>query len=356
MSSYRSYDSARREPARAMAPIVDPAAWTAQTLPRLEDWSYRLSEADCADVVSAVQNFQRRGLDPADVSPADFPLGAFGDTLADIKRELVDGRGMVTLQGFPLDRFDRLGQTIGYLGIGSYLGKPMSQNPEGNLIGHVKDVGADYNDLNSRVYKTSAGLTFHADRCTFVGLLCLNTAMNGGESRVSSSVTVYNRMLELRPDLVEALTHDFYRSRMGEMNPGELPYYTQPIFSFYEGYFSATGAGSYIDKAQKLPGVPQLTDLQKEAVRFYRGMAEECSVEIPFTPGDIQFLNNYVTLHSRRGYEDWPEPNRRRHLLRLWLSDPEARPIPPQQLREFGSGVLMDGVRLNVPLDVPEPA
>jgi hypothetical protein len=186
-----------------------------------------------------------------------------------------------------------------------------------------------------------------------VGLLCLHTARSGGQSMVASSVTVHNRMLERWPDLVEVLAQPFYRSRAGDVNPGEDPFYKLPIFTFHDGYFSAVGAGAFIDKAQKLPGVPALTDAQREAVRLYRETAAECAVDIPFVPGDVQFLNNCVALHSRRAYEDWPESDRKRHLLRLWLADPSARPIPPDQMQGYvGSGVLLKGVRPGITLDV----
>jgi hypothetical protein len=354
MGDFRSFGTAKREPARAMAPVVDPAAWQAHTLPDLEDWSYRLTDDDRADVIAATNEVLRKGIAPEGVTRQNFQLGNFGKILQDVRRELIDGRGMVMLHGFPVEQLDRLGQTAAYLGIGSHLGQAMSQNPQGHLIGHVKDVGADYADPEVRSYKTRAGLVFHCDRCTYVGLLCLQTARSGGQSMVTSSATVYNHMLERWPDLVEVLAQDFYRSKMGEMNPGEVPFYKQPIFTFYKGYFSAIGAGSYIDKAQLLPGVPPLTTAQKEGIRLYRETAAECAIDIPFVPGDIQFLNNYVTLHARRGYEDWPELERKRHLLRLWLSDPGVRPIPAEQLEVFGTGILLDGVKPTVPLDVLE--
>jgi hypothetical protein len=166
-------------------------------------------------------------------------------------------------------------------------------------------------------------------------------------------VTVYNRMLERRPDLVKVLTEDFYRSRSGEVSPGELPYFKQPIFSFTDGYFSATGVGAVIDKAQQLPGVPKFTPAQKEAVEVYRQTVEECALDIDFQRGDIQFLNNFVMLHTRREYEDWPEEHRKRHLLRLWLYDPEGRIIPAEQRAgRAGRGVEIKGVARTAPLDV----
>jgi len=97
--------------------------------------------------------------------------------------------------------------------------------------------------------------------------------------------------------------------------------FTQPIFSFVEGYFSATGAGAAIDKAQKLPGVPPYTPAQVEAVELYRTTVSECAVDIGFEPGDIQFLNNFVTLHTRREYEDWPDDGRKRPQVGGVLDD-----------------------------------
>jgi hypothetical protein len=176
--------------------------------------------------------------------------------------------------------------------------------------------------------------------------------MSGGASRIASSVTVYNTMLQRRPELVEAMCGDYYRSRSGEVSPGDLPYFKQPIFSFHEGYFSATGAGAVIDKAQKLSGVPTFTPVQKEAIDVYRKTVDEIALDIDFQRGDIQFLNNFVMLHTRREYHDWPEAERKRHLLRLWLYDPAGRAIPKAQREgRFGRGVSVKGVQRVAPLE-----
>jgi hypothetical protein len=357
VKSFRSYNDAKRLPARAMEPVVDPAGWSPESLEDVESWSYRITEADAAELINATESIRGAGVAIESVNRENFPLGAFAGILRDVRHELLEGRGIVMLQNFPTERLDTRGQAIAYLGLGSYLGRPMSQNMQGHILGHVKDLGGDYADPTTRGYVTRAELRFHADGCDYVGLLCLKTPKSGGASRVASSVTVYNRMLETRPDLVEVLTQDFYRSRKGDFNPGEEPWYRQPMFSFTEGYFSATGAGSAIDKAQGLPGVPPLTPTQQEAITRYRDVVDECAADIPFRPGDVQFLNNYVTLHSRRAYDDWPEADRKRHLLRLWLADPNGRPIPKQQRDGYeGGGVLPLGVKLNAPLDVDELA
>src|SRR5262249_8926935 len=121
--------------------------------------------------------------------------------------------------------------------------------------------------------------------------------------------------------------------------------------------FSALGLGAAVDKAQKLPGVPPFTPAQKEAIALYRATVEACAVDMDFASGDIQFLNNFVTLHTRRAYEDWPEPGRKRHLLRLWLDAASGGPWP-KDLRggRQGRGVRLDGVKLVAPLDVDAAA
>jgi len=106
-----------------------------------------------------------------------------------------------------------------------------------------------------------------------------------------------------------------------------------------------------------LPGVPRFTPAQKEAVEIYRTTVEACALDIDFKPGDIQFLNNFVMLHTRREYEDFPEPARKRHLLRLWLRDPKGRPIPQEQREgRAGRGVNLKNVARIAPLDVDEAA
>jgi hypothetical protein len=352
MADFCSFKTAVRAPATVMQPVIDPASWTAESLRDLSSWSYRITDADADEIAGGIAAVRKADVPLTAIGRDHFPLGKFGGLLGDVRRELRDGRGMVMLRNFPVDRFDREETAIAYLGLGTYLGHAMSQNRYGHILGHVKDLGGNYADANTRGYMTHAEMRFHSDGCDYVGLLCLETAKAGGESRVVSSITIYNHILRNRPDLAKALTEDFYRSRSGEVSPGDDPWIKQPIFSFYDGYFSAAGAGAAIDKAQSLPGVPKYTPAQKEAVALYRDLVDELALDMQFERGDIQFLNNFVMLHTRREYTDWDEPSRKRHLLRLWINDPDGRPVPPDQRKgRAGLGVRIAGVSLKAPLD-----
>src|SRR5687768_4888559 len=354
MGDFRSFKQAQRMPATAMQPIVAPTAWSPQDLRDVASWSYPLSEHDRAELLEATESARRKGIALEEVSRGNFRLSGLAEILSDVRRELLEGRGIVMLQNFPVAQLDRAGQAIAYLGMGAYLGVRISQNRHGHILGHVKDLGGDYSNPTTRGYMTRAEMRFHSDSCDYVGLLCLNTAMSGGESLVTSSVTVYNTMLESRPDLVKVLTDDFYRSRMGEVAPGQEPWYRMPIFCFDAGQFYSVGGGIRLEHAYSLPGVPAMSAAQKEALELYKNTIRQCAAEIPFIPGDVQFLNNYVTMHTRRAYEDWPEPSRKRHLLRLWLSDPASH---PKGLREesFRQGIAPGpGAKLHAPLDADE--
>src|SRR5215813_12576999 len=259
MGDFRSFKTATRRPAMPMQPVADPAGWSPATLRDVSGWSYRITDRDAEELAAGIAAVREKGVAVVDVSREHFPLKAFAEVLSDVRHELMDGRGIVMMRDFPLDRFDREETAIAYIGLGSWLGSTMSQNKLGHILGHVKDLGGDYNDPHTRGYMTRAEMRFHTDGCDYVGLLCLQTSKSGGASRIASSVTVYNRILARRPDLAKVLCEDFYRSNSGETSAGELPYFKQPIFSFAEGYFSATGLGAVIDKAQNLPGVPKFT-------------------------------------------------------------------------------------------------
>lgn len=355
MTGFGTYRDAHRIPGRLGAPVVDPAGWEPEDLLAADEWVYCLTGDDIEELNAAVQSVQEKDIPLVELQAADFPLARFADMLREVRAELMDGRGLAVLRGLPVADLGREAAAIAYFGIGTHLGRPISQNAYGHFLGHVRDFGKSFDDPSIRGYQSSAALGFHADHSDFVGLLCMQTSKSGGESRLASAVTLYNRLLAVRPDLVDVLGRDFYWTRHGEVPPGKPPYYTQPVFSFEDGYFSARGVSSYIMKAQGLPGVPPFTPEQEEAMALFRETVPQCAADIPFQQGDIQFLHNHVILHSRNAFEDWPEPERKRHLYRLWLSAGEdGRPVPPV-IRESFSGIHVAGYAPKVVID-PELA
>jgi hypothetical protein len=129
-----------------------------------------------------------------------------------------------------------------------------------------------------------------------------------------------------------------YWDRNGEESPGEEPFFRLPVLNDVNGRPRFFYIGWYIRDAQRHLGVPRLTDDQRAAMTMIEEIANdpEFHVEMDFRPGDVQFLNNSVILHSREAYTDYDEPERKRHLLRLWL-----------RANDFSS--VEDGLRGGIP-------
>ena len=140
MGDFRSFQSTRRGVAAPMEPVVDPAGWSPDELRDVGRWSYRISEREADDLAAAVAAVRRDGVPIVEVARENFPLGAFAEVLADVRRELTDGRGIVMLRNFPVERFDREATAIAYIGLGAYLGGTMSQNKQGHVLGDRKSV------------------------------------------------------------------------------------------------------------------------------------------------------------------------------------------------------------------------
>ncbi|MFN4284008.1 MAG: TauD/TfdA family dioxygenase [Alphaproteobacteria bacterium] len=335
--------SARELPtAEMMKPIGGSAAWRPEDFAGDDRWIYRLSDAEIAEIMAAVARIESAGLGLMDIGRDEFAVPTLAAGLADVREELLRGRGFALVRGLPIAGRSRLQTAIAFWGIGAHIGRAISQNTKGQLLGHVTDIGGDYNKV--RGYMTKSQMNFHCDRADFLSLCCLHPAKAGGAHRICSSVTLHDEMLKRDPQLVEELTFRFYRGRAVDIGEGDLPYIRQPVFSITDGHFAARGVSAAIRKGQQIEGVPPLTAKQIEAMEAYKAIADEIAIDIDFQPGDISFVQNHVTLHSRTGFEDWPEQERRRHLLRLWLSSDGAYPVHPDIEREIRGVVLPDTV------------
>jgi hypothetical protein len=343
-------------------PVAGPSVWYSRDLAAREhDWIYRLSLPELAEIDAAVHIFKASGRPLAAISPEDFPLPAFGGALRRLGAELLEGRGFFMLRGFPVDDYTREEQAIAYMGIGSYFGRPRSQNAKGHLLGHVKDLGLDISDPNVRYYQTNRRLEYHTDSIDVVGLLCLKTARAGGESFIASSPAIYNEILARRPDLLPALFEPFATDRRGEVPEGMKPWFDIPVYHWHAGRLTCIYVRQYIESAQRnFPSARRLTEAQDEAMDLMDEIANDPEVHLAmaFAPGDMQFLHNHQILHSRNDFENWPEPGRHRHLLRLWVAPPGARPLPEVFAPRYGSvvagergGIVVARTTLKVPLE-----
>ena len=337
-----------------------PAAWYGPEMSRRDDWLMPLSDAEIAEVEAAAKPLAARNADIAAITARDFALPTLGPKLKSrTEAEVLNGRGFLLMRGLPVERWTMREAATAYFGLGAHLGSARSQNGKGHVLGHVQDLGLDVADPNVRIYQTNVRQTYHTDSCDIVGLLCLKTARSGGLSALVSSTTIFNEMRKRRPDLLELLFQPIATDRRGEVPEGQKPYFEIPVFNWHKGCLTAIYQRQYVDSAQRFPDAPRLTPRHVEALDLFDSLANDPALHMfmEFKPGDVQLVHNHTMLHDRTGFIDWPEPERRRHLLRLWLAAPNARPLPEIFAQRYGSvtlgdrgGIIVSGTRLQAPL------
>lgn len=341
--------------------IGDASAWYGPELMDRTDWIAHLSRAEIAEVESAVRELAESSADLTSIKSRDFPLPTLGPRLRQLLEDVLNGRGFVLIRALPVERWTKRETAIAFLGIGVHLGNLRMQNAAGHLLGHVKDLGRSSKDPNARIYQTRERQTYHTDSCDVVGLLCLQAAKSGGLSSLVSSTTIFNEMRRRRPDLLKVLLERIETDRRGEVPEGGDPYFSIPVFNWHEGLLSAIYQRQYIESARRFSGVAPLSPEQIEALNLFDELANEPSLNLMMAlePGDMQFVHNHTILHDRTAFEDFPEPERKRHLLRLWLAPPRARSLPEVFAQRFGSvtpgdrgGVAVAGAKPIIPFDV----
>jgi hypothetical protein len=295
-------------------------------------WIHPLTEVEIRDLEAALRHVLATGQTELGLSAADFPLTpATEGLLRRVVHATQTAYGACLVRGFPVARWTAAELRTLFWCVGLHCGVPRPQGKPSHFVSDVRDAGGQYRGGTGRGYNTNSKLDFHADGSDIVGLMCLQTAKSGGSSLISSSLTAFNTLQTLRPDLAAILQQPFYFGRQGEQAAEEPPYYLAPIVGFKDGRFACRHIRNHINGAQlTFEDLPRLTAAQSEALDMFDALLARTDTcyHMSLEQGDMQFLNNHVNLHARTEYEDFDEPEKRRHLLRLWLSLPQAQALP----------------------------
>jgi hypothetical protein len=342
------------------AEIRDASVWYGPDLAGRADWIERLSAGEIAEVENAINELESSQPNSSSVSlnTQNVLLPTLGPRLQCLLEEVLNGRGFVLIKGLPVGRWTKRQAAIAFLAIGVHLGNLRMQNAAGHLLGHVKDFGRSSTDPHARIYQTRERQTHHTDSCDVVGLLSLQAAKSGGLSNLVSSTTIFNEMRRRRPDLLRVLLDPIETDRRGEVPQDSKPYFTIPVFNYHDGLVSAIYQRQYIESARRFADVGPLSPLQIAALDLLDELANDSNLNLmmELQPGDVQLVHNHTILHDRTAFEDYPEPERKRHLLRLWLAPPNARTLPEVYAERFGSttrgdrgGVVVEGATPTIP-------
>jgi alpha-ketoglutarate-dependent taurine dioxygenase len=263
--------------------------------------------------------------------------------------QLERGCGWLVLRGFPSDQLSGAALERAFMALGKCLGSPVSQTHAANAIGEVADKGRSAQDPTVRGHQTCAELPFHCDRCDVIGLLCVRGAAAGGRSLLASAPAVLHTLLAQHPQLAQRLCRPLPHDRRGEELAGEAPWFAMEVFSFVDGRFVSRYIRRFVDSASRFGPQAALDAAGRRALDVVDALLAEPgrAVEMDLRPGDLQLVNNYTVWHARTAYDDSRAGGPGRLLLRLWLSSPTGRALPPSYRPLYGAvqaGVLRGGV------------
>lgn len=320
---------ARPHQAVRRKPIEGSAAWTVSSLAP-STWRERWTKEELSALERLVAQMRPHGARAASLTRADVRLPQLDARIERWRTILRKGRGFVVIEGLPVDRWEQRDVEVVFWALGLRLGVPGAQNPQGDVLGHVRDQGLQPG-AKVRQYRTREAIDFHCDAADVVGLLCLQPAARGGRSVLASSATVYNRLLASRPDLIDTLYAPFQLDTRSEGGLDILPvipcrHHADTLRTFFHG--------AYFRSAPKRRGARPLSVKQAEVLEEYARILAEpgIALSMELQPGDIQWVCNHGIVHGRDAFED--DQDARRHLLRLWLSFEDGLGIRARLLAE----------------------
>lgn len=312
--------------------VRDATAWKGPDLRGDNSWIHRLSAGEIEEIDIAYRAVAAAGLAWGTFDKAQFPLPTLSGKLAAIDDQIRNGRGFVLVKGFPVERYTLDQMKTIYWGLGVHMGQVISHNVAGDFVAAVTDLGLKSDDPNRRNNTTAQLLDPHTDLADVVALLCVEKAKEGGMSSLVSSTAIHNEILRHHPEYLEVLYEGFYHDYRGygpSADPNEVTATPIPVFEFNKGRINCAFAKKIIETGAKKRGVP-LTLLQQAAIDYVHelGTREDLRIDMMLEPGDIQIINNYVTLHSRSNYIDHDD-GRKRYLLRMWINLPDSVQLSP---------------------------
>ena len=331
------------KPDMLQGPVAERSAWIGADMTKDDSWIYRLNEREASEIESAFTKVAGLAKGHADVTQRDFPLDTFGRLVTAMRDQIEDGRGVTLLKGVPIG-----GKTVEqlellYAGITAHIGTSVAQDTQGTLVGRVEDRGNNYQDINVRGTNTNAQLTPHCDSADILALLCVRQAKSGGVNTLASSMAIYNEILARHEEFLEPLYNGFHYNIRGNGPPvryRDITAHRVPVYSYYAGKLSCRFNQKAILTSEQLPGVPPLTQLEKDAVNEVArlSMLPELSFEVLLEPGDLLLLSNYSVFHNRDAFVDWDEPARKRLLLRKWINIPNSRELTWEFADHYNTG------------------
>lgn len=303
-----------------------PARWKGSELSK-KDVLLKIPTECLAELEQIAISIKEQSSEISLLKPEQFQMKNTEKFMLRAKRFLDDGPGIAVIDRLPIEQYGKEAATGIYWLLGSLLGRPVAQNWEGLMLYDVRNSGKKHgNGVRGSV--TNVELFYHTDNSyglmppQYIGLLCLETAKEGGESRLISWVEVFNRLKDVRPDLIKRGFDNFLFDRQKEHAPNLPAVISKPAFTIDDQNISVCYSSRLMRDGYKMAE----KELDKSGQEFLDTVDSiinnnELQFKMYIERGQIQIINNSKIGHARSGFEDYEDPNLWRHLVRLWFRE-----------------------------------
>lgn len=309
--------------------VPQPRAWRGPSLGR-DEYVLRIPDECRSELRSLLQELRAAPVPTLLLLPEHFELAACARWMTAARERLDHGPGFVILDHLDIDDMTRQEAIDLYWILANLVEPPVAQEWKGTVIYDVRHDGQEYG-ADTRGALTPVGLEMHNDSSmgeappNYLGLLCLQTAKKGGMSIVSSALAAHNHFMQTRPDVLQRLYEPFYRDHQEYQAADAASKNNRPVFA-WDGQLRTRFNARHIVRGYEKTG-RVLDPLGAEAVRLMDEFLSDPRnrLDLWLERGQIQLLNNRVIVHGRTPYEDHDDPDRHRHLIRLWLRAGDRR-------------------------------
>jgi len=323
VSSAATVDAVSAETAPIDRELEPALAWRGEDLPH--DAGRLTLSPDCAaEIAGLAATLRDNPLPCAALRPGDFELPSCRALMRDARHQLDAGPGFAVIDRLDLDAIGRDEARSVYWLLASMVARPVALKWDGTMVRDVADQGK----RSTRAVDTTDEMNFHTDNsfnvCPphYVALLCLQKARRGGMSKLVNAPAVHNELRRRHPQLLARLYRSYHFDRQREHAVTEAPTIWRPVFEDSAGRPAARMSRFHVRSGHAVAG-ESLDAHGEEALEAMESIMNEPGMgfEFWFEPGQIQIIDNRRLSHKRSGFEDWPEPERKRRLVRVWLRD-----------------------------------
>lgn len=307
---------------------MDPesVAWTASSF-SLSDHHILLDSLALQELSEWASGNQRAGYTPRS-SVRDPDMTRLQLNIRDLQNNFLDGwPGYCIVRG--LGALDRSSWAPAFRFLSLLLGDLLPQDGTGLLLKEVKDRGTKVGEGVSSRFSDSRYGGVHTDGAEvpfpvpdYFGLLCVNRAQRGGSLQLLSAAAIYRLLAFEYPRSLAMLRQPFHFDRRGDLGPNGERTVVKPVFFESGTNICATYLRDYVNIGHSHPEVPDLSEEQVAALNALDAVLQDSHLKVEgyLNPGEAVFINNLRLFHGRTMFEDHPEPDKKRLILRTWIS------------------------------------